>query len=50
MNMIDLTKAIAPECEIDIIGICPEENSHEAMSVARHIMECNQYSFRVVID
>ena len=48
--MVDLAKAIAPECEIDIIGIRPEENLYEAMSVARHTMECNQYSFRLVTD
>ena len=34
MNMIDLTKAIAPEYEIDSIGTRPEGNLHEAMSVA----------------
>ena len=31
MKMIDLAKAIAPECEIEIIGIRPGEKLHEVM-------------------
>ena len=31
MKILDLTKAIAPECEIDIIGIRPGEKIHEVL-------------------
>lgn len=31
MKIIDLTRAIAPECEIDIIGIRPGEKIHEVL-------------------
>lgn len=31
MNMMDLAKTIAPECEIDFIGIRPGEKLHESM-------------------
>ena len=31
MKIMDLTKAIAPECEIDIIGIRPGEKIHEVL-------------------
>lgn len=31
MKMMDLAKAIAPECEIEIIGIRPGEKLHEAL-------------------
>jgi len=31
MNMMDLAKAIAPECETEIIGIRPGEKLHEVM-------------------
>ncbi|KAA0966785.1 UDP-N-acetylglucosamine 4,6-dehydratase (inverting) [Sporosarcina sp. ANT_H38] len=42
MKVTDLAKAIAPECEIDIVGIRPGEKLHEAMIMeddARHTLE-----------
>lgn len=46
MNIIDLAKAIAPECEIKIVGIRPGEKLHEAMIMAddaRHTREYDNY-------
>ncbi|MGG3804440.1 UDP-N-acetylglucosamine 4,6-dehydratase (inverting) [Metabacillus fastidiosus] len=46
MTITDLAKAIAPECEIDIIGIRPGEKLHEAMIMeddARHTIEFDTY-------
>ncbi|MFJ7185428.1 UDP-N-acetylglucosamine 4,6-dehydratase (inverting) [Lysinibacillus xylanilyticus] len=46
MNVIDLAKAIAPECEIEIVGIRPGEKLHEAMIMeddARHTLEFDTY-------
>lgn len=46
MNIMDLAKAIAPECEIEIIGIRPGEKLHEAMIMeddARHTLEFDTY-------
>lgn len=46
MKVTDLAKAIAPECEIEIIGIRPGEKLHEAMIMeddARHTVEFDSY-------
>lgn len=46
MKVTDLAKAIAPECEIEIIGIRPGEKLHEAMIMeddARHTVEYDTY-------
>lgn len=46
MNIMDLAKAIGPECEIDIVGIRPGEKLHEAMIMeddARHTREFDSY-------
>lgn len=46
MNIMDLAKAIAPECEIDVIGIRPGEKLHEAMIMeddSRHTLEFETY-------
>lgn len=46
MSIIDLAKAIAPECEIDIVGIRPGEKLHEVMIThddARHSVEFDDY-------
>lgn len=46
MKVTDLAKAIAPECEIEIIGIRPGEKLHEAMITqddARHTVEFDDY-------
>ncbi|MGE7695958.1 UDP-N-acetylglucosamine 4,6-dehydratase (inverting) [Lysinibacillus sp. NPDC094177] len=46
MKVTDLAKAIAPECEIEIIGIRPGEKLHEAMIMeddARHTIEFDDY-------
>lgn len=46
MKVVDLAKAIAPECKIEIIGIRPGEKLHEAMITeddARHTLEFDSY-------
>ena len=46
MNIMDLAKAIAPECKIEIVGIRPGEKLHEAMIMeddARHTLEYDKY-------
>lgn len=46
MRVIDLAKAIAPECKIEIIGIRPGEKLHEAMIMeddARHTVEFDTF-------
>ncbi|MGN7478779.1 UDP-N-acetylglucosamine 4,6-dehydratase (inverting) [Solibacillus silvestris] len=46
MNIMDLAKAIAPECETNIVGIRPGEKLHEAMIMeddARHTLEFDTY-------
>lgn len=46
MKVTDLAKAIAPECEMKIIGIRPGEKLHEAMIMeddARHTVEFDTY-------
>lgn len=46
MNVMDLAKAIAPECDIEIIGIRPGEKLHEAMITeddARQTLEFDTY-------
>jgi UDP-N-acetylglucosamine 4,6-dehydratase len=42
MRILDLAEAIAPECEVDIVGIRPGEKLHEMMisrDEARHTLE-----------
>jgi len=46
MKVIDLARAIAPECKTEIIGIRPGEKLHEAMIMeddARHTVEFDNY-------
>src|SRR5260370_32259403 len=46
MNILDLAKAIAPECEIKVVGIRPGEKLHEVMvpaDDARHTLEYDDY-------
>jgi UDP-N-acetylglucosamine 4,6-dehydratase/5-epimerase len=46
MNIMDLAKAVAPECETKVIGIRPGEKLHEAMIMeddARHTIEFDDY-------
>ncbi|MBE1555017.1 UDP-N-acetylglucosamine 4,6-dehydratase (inverting) [Sporosarcina limicola] len=46
MKVLDLAKAIAPECEIEIVGIRPGEKIHEAMITeddARQTIEFDTY-------
>lgn len=46
MNIVDLAKAIAPECELDIVGIRPGEKLHEVMITeddSRHTYEFNSF-------
>jgi len=42
MNIMDLVKAIAPDCEVDYIGIRPGEKLHEVLiseDEARHTLD-----------
>lgn len=46
MNIMDLAKAIAPNCKYEVIGIRPGEKLHEAMILeddARHTLEFDSY-------
>lgn len=46
MSILDLAEAIAPKCEIEIVGIRPGEKLHEAMITeddARHTLEYDDY-------
>lgn len=46
MKVVDLAQAIAPDCEIDIVGIRPGEKLHESMITeddARHTVEFDNY-------
>ena len=46
MRIVDLAKAVAPECEHEIVGIRPGEKLHEVMiteSDARHTMAFDDY-------
>jgi UDP-N-acetylglucosamine 4,6-dehydratase len=46
MNIMDLAKAIAPECKIEIVGIRPGEKLHEVMITeddARRTLEFDTY-------
>lgn len=46
MKVTDLAKAIAPECEVEIVGIRPGEKLHEAMITeddARQTLEYDSY-------
>jgi UDP-N-acetylglucosamine 4,6-dehydratase len=46
MKVVDLAKAIAPECKIEIVGIRPGEKLHESMITeddARHSVEFDDY-------
>ncbi|MGE7110304.1 UDP-N-acetylglucosamine 4,6-dehydratase (inverting) [Lysinibacillus sp. NPDC047702] len=46
MKVMDLAKAIAPDCDIEIVGIRPGEKLHEAMIMeddARHTVEFDDH-------
>jgi len=46
MNLMDLARAIAPECETRVVGIRPGEKLHEVMvpeDDARHTLEYGEY-------
>ena len=46
MNIVDLARAIAPECELDIVGVRPGEKLHETMvpeDDARNAFEYDDY-------
>lgn len=46
MNIMDLAKAIAPECRHEIVGIRPGEKLHEVMILeddSRHTLEFDEY-------
>ncbi len=46
MNILDLAKAIAPECEYEVVGIRPGEKLHEVMITeddSRHALEFDEH-------
>lgn len=46
MSIVDLARAIGPECQIDIVGIRPGEKLHEIMITqddARHTLEYDEF-------
>jgi UDP-N-acetylglucosamine 4,6-dehydratase len=46
MNIMDLARAIAPECDTEVVGIRPGEKLHEVMvpeDDARHTLEYEDY-------
>lgn len=46
MKVMDLAKALAPECQVEIVGIRPGEKLHEAMIMeddARHTVEFDDH-------
>lgn len=46
MNIMDLAKAIAPQCQLEYVGIRPGEKLHEAMITeddSRHTIEYDDY-------
>ncbi len=46
MNIVDLARAIAPECRLDIVGVRPGEKLHETMvpeDDARNTLEYDDY-------
>jgi UDP-N-acetylglucosamine 4,6-dehydratase (inverting) len=49
MKIMDLTKAIAPECEIDIIGIRPGEKLHEVLITEEEARTTVSYNGMYVI-
>ena len=49
MKIMDLTKAIAPECEIDIIGIRPGEKIHEVLITEEEGRQAIEYNGMYII-
>ena len=49
MNMMDLAKTLAPECEIDFIGIRPGEKLHESMISADEARQAVELEDRYII-
>jgi UDP-N-acetylglucosamine 4,6-dehydratase len=46
MKVVDLARAVAPDAEIDVIGIRPGEKLHEEMislEAARNALDCGEY-------
>ncbi len=46
MKIVDLARALAPDCEIDIVGIRPGEKLHEVMisrADARHTLDLGEF-------
>jgi len=46
MRIVDLAKALAPECKVELIGIRPGEKLHEVLLHAdesRRTLECDEY-------
>ena len=46
MKMVDLAKAVGPQCEIKVVGIRPGEKLHELMIASddsRHVLEYKDY-------
>jgi UDP-N-acetylglucosamine 4,6-dehydratase len=49
MKIMDLTKAIAPDCEIDIIGIRPGEKIHEILITEEEGRQAIEYNGMYII-
>ena len=49
MNIVDLAKAIAPECRLDVIGIRPGEKLHETMVAEDDARNTFEYDDHFVI-
>lgn len=43
MNIIDLARAIAPECQLDLVGIRPGEKLHEVMIPEDEARNCTEF-------
>lgn len=50
MNILDLAKAIAPECDIKIVGIRPGEKLHETMITSDDSRHTTEYDTYFVIE
>jgi UDP-N-acetylglucosamine 4,6-dehydratase len=50
MNIMDLVKAIAPKCQVDITGIRPGEKLHEVLITHDDSRSTMEYADRFVIE
>ena len=50
MNIMDLAKALAPECKTEIVGIRPGEKLHEVMITRDDARKTLEYKDRYVVQ